>query len=659
MNPIKLDSILSFNFLGNVQTNPSETRFAFLKAIANLEKNHYDHTLYVGDGESIRKVRILKKHNAYTFLDDDTLLLNYQKNKTEQKLLKESFKQTYYTYTLSTKTLEKAFELPFPASIESVLDPNTLLLSSFMSVDDHILYEGNDEARKEYIIQKKKDKLYEDIEELPFIFNGRDFITNLVKQFFIYDIKTNQMTRLFDKTFNVNHYTLTKDLSAMIFAGKEKETVMSMTSNIYRYEFESKSLTTLYDKRDYNIAKIILFDEKIVVAAKDMLTFGMNQNIDFFTLLDNELTLFAPFKQAFGNTTGTDVRLIGTESTFVRDNQFYFVSTIDDHNELYTLSSEGDLNSIFVMDGAIDGIVPFKDYALMVGLKGQSLQALYAFDFDTHHLNKLTAFNDSVLHDVYVAKPEVVTVDKVTHEVKGFMLYPKDYDPSKSYPAILDIHGGPKTVYGQIFYHEMQYWASEGYFVLFANPRGSDGKGNEFADIRGKYGTIDYEDLMDFLDTCLEKVPAINQDNLYVTGGSYGGFMTNWIVGHTDRFKAAVTQRSISNWLSFYGTSDIGYYFASDQADGHPIHDLDKLYEQSPIKYAMQIKTPLLFIHSDKDHRCPIEQAQQLYAILKTNHVDTKLVWVKDENHELSRSGKPQARIKRLREMTNWFKNHA
>jgi dipeptidyl aminopeptidase/acylaminoacyl peptidase len=194
---------------------------------------------------------------------------------------------------------------------------------------------------------------------------------------------------------------------------------------------------------------------------------------------------------------------------------------------------------------------------------------------------------------------------------------------------------------------------------LFANPRGSDGKGNEFADIRGKYGTIDYEDLMDFLDACLEKAPAINQDKLYVTGGSYGGFMTNWIVGHTNRFKAAATQRSISNWLSFYGTSDIGYYFASDQADGHPIHDLDKLYEQSPIKYAMHIKTPLLFIHSDKDHRCPIEQAQQLYAILKTNHVDTKLVWVKDENHELSRSGKPQARIKRLKEITEWFKNHA
>jgi dipeptidyl aminopeptidase/acylaminoacyl peptidase len=204
----------------------------------------------------------------------------------------------------------------------------------------------------------------------------------------------------------------------------------------------------------------------------------------------------------------------------------------------------------------------------------------------------------------------------------------------------------------------MQYWVNQGYIVAFANPRGSDGKGNEFADIRGKYGSIDYDDLMNFTDLVIQKYKGIDINQLYVTGGSYGGFMTNWIVSHTNRFKAAVTQRSISNWLSFYGTSDIGYYFATDQTAGHPIMDLDLLYKQSPIKYAMQIETPLMFIHSDKDYRCPMEQAQQLYAILKTNGVDTHLVWFRDETHELSRSGKPQARIKRLKDITCWFKKY-
>jgi dipeptidyl aminopeptidase/acylaminoacyl peptidase len=204
----------------------------------------------------------------------------------------------------------------------------------------------------------------------------------------------------------------------------------------------------------------------------------------------------------------------------------------------------------------------------------------------------------------------------------------------------------------------MQVWANEGYVVMYANPRGSDGKGNAFADIRGKYGTIDYEDLMAFVDEVV-KTHNIDPEQLYVTGGSYGGFMTNWMVGHTDRFKAAATQRSISNWISFYGTSDIGYFFAADQTDGHPLKDFDKLWEQSPLKYALNIQTPLLFIHADKDYRCPIEQAQQLHAVLMNEGVDTKLVWFKDETHELSRSGKPEARIRRLEEISAWFKRYA
>ena len=237
-------------------------------------------------------------------------------------------------------------------------------------------------------------------------------------------------------------------------------------------------------------------------------------------------------------------------------------------------------------------------------------------------------------------------------------MVPEDYNPDQSYPAILDIHGGPKTAYGQVYYHEMQYWVNEGYIVMYCNPTGSDGKGGEFADIRGKYGTIDYEDIMAFTDKILSKYKAIDQKRLYVTGGSYGGFMTNWMIGHTHRFKAAATQRSISNWISFHATSDIGYYFASDQNGAHPFDDLNKLWDHSPLKYIKNVKTPLLMIHSDEDYRCPIEQAMQFFVPLKERGIDTKLIWFKGENHELSRGGKPQARIKRLTEITHWFQTH-
>ena len=143
---------------------------------------------------------------------------------------------------------------------------------------------------------------------------------------------------------------------------------------------------------------------------------------------------------------------------------------------------------------------------------------------------------------------------------------PAGYEEGQKYPLIVEIHGGPHAMYANTFFHELQLLAAQGYGVLYVNPRGSHGYSQEFVDaVRGDYGGGDYEDIMAGLDYVLEENDWIDTDRLGVTGGSYGGFMTNWIVGHTNRFKAAVTQRSISNWISFFGVSDIGYYFSDWQ----------------------------------------------------------------------------------------------
>ena len=342
----------------------------------------------------------------------------------------------------------------------------------------------------------------------------------------------------------------------------------------------------------------------------------------------------------------------------VIDDKLYFVSTVDDHSEIHSIDMDGTVRVEFQFNGAIDGLITINREFYIIGQYRQKLQEIYHLNLRENKQLQVSRFNQSILKNKYIATPKELIVKQVSHVVKGFVLYPKDFDVNKKYPAILDIHGGPKTAYGKIYYHEMQYWANQGYFVFFANPRGSDGKGDIFADIRGLYGTIDYDDLMKFTDFVIEKTPEIDTKRIFVTGGSYGGFMTNWIVGHTKRFKAAATQRSITNWLSFHGTSDIGFYFSKDQTSGHPLTDMDRLYEQSPIKYTKNVVTPLLFIHSDQDYRCPIEQAMQFFTLLKEQGLDTKFVWFKKETHELSRSGKPQARIKRLQEITTWFDMH-
>jgi dipeptidyl aminopeptidase/acylaminoacyl peptidase len=160
---------------------------------------------------------------------------------------------------------------------------------------------------------------------------------------------------------------------------------------------------------------------------------------------------------------------------------------------------------------------------------------------------------------------------------------------------------------------------------------------------------------MSFLDACIDKYDAIDTERLGVTGGSYGGFMTNWIVSHNNRFKAAATLRSISNWISFYGVSDIGYFFTEWEIGTDVLKDPEKLWHHSPLKYVNNIETPLLILHGELDYRCPVEQAEQLFVALKHQDKETRFVRFPESNHELSRSGPPHLRFARLEELTGWF----
>lgn len=293
----------------------------------------------------------------------------------------------------------------------------------------------------------------------------------------------------------------------------------------------------------------------------------------------------------------------------------------------------------------------------IIGFYQQNRSEIYLVH-NPEKLQRLTYFNSQNLSTV---KPLPLTItSRFDREaVNGYVLLPPDFrqEAQASYPLILDIHGGPKTVYGSTYYHEMQVWANLGFVVCCANPHGSDGRGNKFADIRGAYGQQDYDDLMDFLDAVLKTYPQIDSKRLGVTGGSYGGFMTNWIITHTKRFQAACTQRSISNWLSFCGTSDIGYLFATDQnkVKYFSLEDQKTLWEHSPLHYINNAVTPTLIIHSDADYRCPYEQGMQLHTALTTLGVPNKLCVFHEENHELSRSGRIKAREQRLNLITHWF----
>ncbi|MGQ0548406.1 MAG: S9 family peptidase [Armatimonadota bacterium] len=273
---------------------------------------------------------------------------------------------------------------------------------------------------------------------------------------------------------------------------------------------------------------------------------------------------------------------------------------------------------------------------------------------------RLTAVNRALLDGVTLSAPERFTyrgADDWT--IEGWVIHPVDLEGGKRHPAILSIHGGPHFAYGDAFFFEFQVLAALGYGIVLTNPRGSQGYGQNFtAATHHDWGGKDYGDIMDGLDAALARYPHLDRDRLGIGGGSYGGYMTNWVIGHTNRFKAAVTMRSISNCLSQWGTSDMAYFKGYWEFPGDPWDSPAFYWEKSPLAYVKNVTTPLLIEHSEGDLRCPIGEAEQLFTALKKQGKEVVLVRFPNETHDLSRNGQPQHRVERLRLIVDWFTRH-
>jgi dipeptidyl aminopeptidase/acylaminoacyl peptidase len=262
-----------------------------------------------------------------------------------------------------------------------------------------------------------------------------------------------------------------------------------------------------------------------------------------------------------------------------------------------------------------------------------------------------------------LAQPERFTARSADgYEVDAWVVRPPGFEEGRRYPALLMIHGGPFTQYGTGFFDEVQVYAGAGYVVLFSNPRGGSGYSEAHGRaIRGPlgdagpgWGTLDYDDLMGVVDTALERYEFIDAERLGVLGGSYGGYMTSWIVGHTNRFKAAVSERAVNNLVSMFGSSDLFWVFER-QFGGPMWENVDAYLDRSPSTYAQQIETPVLVLHSEEDLRCHVEQGEHLFSLLRLLGKEVELLRFPSESHELSRSGSPTHRVLRFEAILEYF----
>jgi dipeptidyl aminopeptidase/acylaminoacyl peptidase len=268
----------------------------------------------------------------------------------------------------------------------------------------------------------------------------------------------------------------------------------------------------------------------------------------------------------------------------------------------------------------------------------------------------LTDLNLSWKAEVTCARPERFRFQQAGFTVDGWTMKPAGWREGARYPGLLNIHGGPHAQYGWGFFDEFQVQAGAGYAVIYTNPRGSQGYGEAFTRaVVGDWGGGDFADVMAGMDEALRRAPWIDPERLGVLGGSYGGFLTSWTVGHTDRFRAACSERAVNYHPSMFGTSDIGHLFNEVEIGGLPWEMPDVYAERSPLTHAKNIHTPLLIIHSEDDLRCPIEQGEQLYVALRKQRKEAVFVRFPDENHDLSRSGKPRHRLERFEIILEWF----
>ena len=274
-------------------------------------------------------------------------------------------------------------------------------------------------------------------------------------------------------------------------------------------------------------------------------------------------------------------------------------------------------------------------------------------------LTRLTNVNERLWSELTLTEPEEIWFKSFDgKDVHTFVQRPPDFDPSKKYPLILNIHGGPHTAYGFIFDHEFQWMAAKGYVVVYPNPRGSTTYGEQFANIiQYRYPGDDYKDLMAAVDATIAK-GYVDDKRMGVTGGSGGGLLTNWVITQTDRFAAAVSQRDIADWATFWYTADFTLFQPSWFRKA-PWEDPEDYRARSPITHVEKVKTPLMLIEGEADYRTPaMAGGEMMFRALKYRRIPTVMVRFPDETHELSRSGKPWHRIERLQHIVNWFEKY-
>ena len=633
----------------------------FLVRRADMEENGYKSDLYVWHDGRARRLTSSGDVNSFFLTDEGVCFPALRQKKDKERAEKGVPLTVLYCLPYDGGEAQELLRLDCAATDIRPLGGGRYLFTAQYSHDyARELEKAGGDAEKAAEALKKSVAECQVIDEVPYWSNGRGYVNKLRSRLYIYE--------------NGAARALTDEFTDVYMGGLCEGRVCLIESRYTDIEPEGNRLfeldTATLERRELSVAEgAAHYDAwplpggRTAALVNMREKYGLNENARVYLRENGSWRcVYSGGEHCFNNSVGSDVKAGRGFDDGVcpeRGGGLYFLDTLGGSSHIIRVDeTDGSVRAVTQPGANITDAAFYKDGFAAVILRGKSGCELCLIG-EGGQETRLTDFNTGIFEEYEYSAPQKLDfVNSLGRTIEGWVIPPAGMEPGKKYPTILDIHGGPKTVYGGCYFHEMQLWASRGFAVIFCNPTGGDGGGDEFADIRGDYGGQDFRDIMDFVDTALERCDFIDRERLGVTGGSYGGFMTNWIIGHTGRFKCAASQRSISNWVSFGNTSDIGHRFAKDQTAATAWEGVEKAWEQSPLRYAGRVTTPTLFIHSEEDYRCPLPEGMQMFYALKVHGVPARMCIFKGENHELSRSGRPQNRVRRLREITEWMEKY-
>ncbi len=648
---LELTDIFDMEYVSDVQISPNGDKIIYVRTFMDIMSDKYYSNLWLINSDGTNNRQLTQGNNrdyAPVWSHDGSKIVFLSNQKDEKVKLYLMYLDTKETTTLTnTKNA--------PGNISWSADDNSLAFTMFVP------------AQKESLLKmpvKPEGAKWENppvfIDELNYKADGRGFLKSGNTQIFTLTLDGGTPRQW---TFSEHNYTSPgwSNDSKYIYCSSnlhEKHELEPRNTEVYQLNLETGDITALTDRFGPDQSPVLSPDGKKIAYL------GYDDTFQGYTVTNLYVM----------NSDGSDAKKLAQKL----DREPGNIQWKSDSKEIYfQYEDHGDnkVACVNLLNGKIETILdgvggqslgrPYNSGTFSIANNGNIAYTIgsteYPADMGTYiegKKNRLTQVNADLFSFRKVGKTEEINWKSSydQRDIQGWIVTPPDFDPSKKYPLILEIHGGPFAMYGASFAAEIQLFAAAGYVVLYSNPRGSTGYGQDFGNaIHHDYPNHDYDDLMSGVDAVLKK-GYIDTDNLFVTGGSGGGVLTAWIVGKTDRFKAAVVAKPVINWTSEALSADLPIWATKYMFEGKPWEEPENYFRRSPLSLAGNVKTPTMLLTGEEDHRTPMSESEQYYMALKLEEVETALVRIPGASHHIT--DKPSGMVYKVASILSWFDHY-